>query len=80
VGLLVLIPIMRSLADADRLAVVYRPLPLAMVLGAGAAVVAGWIRPATWLFALSLVAILSVLWFFAVSRFLIAGAWGDEQP
>ena len=37
VGLLVLIPIMRSLADADRLAVVYRPLPLAMVLGAGAA-------------------------------------------
>ena len=80
VGLLVLIPIMRSLADADRLAVVYRPLPLAMVLGAGAAVVAGWIRPAPWLFALSLVAILSVLWFFAVSRFLIAGAWGDEQP
>jgi hypothetical protein len=26
-----------------------------------------------------LVAILSVLWFFAVSRFLRANAWGEEQ-
>jgi low temperature requirement protein LtrA len=40
--------------------------------------VGGWLRPAPWLFALLLVAILSLLWFFAVSRFLGAGAWGDE--
>ena len=47
--------------------------------GAGAALVAGWVRPAPWLLAMLLVAILSVLWFFAVSRFLRAGVWG-EQP
>ena len=77
-GLLALILTIWALADAERLAVVYRPVSRAMVVGAGAAVVAGWARPAPWLFALLLVAILSVLWFFAVSRFLRAGAWGDE--
>ena len=78
VGLLALIVTTRALADAERLAVVYRPVNLAMAVGAGAAMVVGWARPAPWLFALLLVAILSVLWFFAVSRFLRAGAWGDE--
>ena len=43
-----------------------------------AALVVGWARPAPWLLALLLVAILSVLWFFAVSRFLRADAWGGE--
>jgi low temperature requirement protein LtrA len=68
----------QALADADRLAVVYRPLKPVM---AGAAVVAlavGWARPAPWLLALLLVAILSVLWIFAVSRFLQVDAWGGE--
>jgi hypothetical protein len=41
---------------------------------------AGWLRPAPWLLALLLVAVLSVLWFFAVSRFLRAGAWGENSP
>ena len=77
-GLLALIITIRALADADRLAVVYRPVSLATAVAAGAALVAGWLRPAPWLFALLLVAILSILWFFAVSRFLRAGAWGDE--
>jgi low temperature requirement protein LtrA len=77
-GLLALIITIRALADAERLAVVYRPVSLAMAVGAAAAVVAGWLRPPPWLFALLLVAILSVLWFFAVSRFLRAGAWDDE--
>ena len=49
-----------------------------MAVGAAASVVVGWARPAPWLLALLLVAILSVLWFFAVSRFLRAGAWGEE--
>jgi low temperature requirement protein LtrA len=78
VGLLALTFTIRALADAERLAVVYRPVTLAIAVGAGASVVAGWVRPAPWLFALVLVAILSLLWLFAVSRFLRAGAWGDE--
>jgi len=77
-GLLALIVTSRTLADAERLAVVYRPLTLAMAVAAGAALVAGWLRPAPWLLALLLVAILSILWFFAVNRFLRADAWGDE--
>ena len=77
-GLLALILTTRTLADAEPLAVVYRPTNVAMAVGAGAALVAGWIRPAPWLLAVLLVAVLSVLWFLAVSRFLRAGVWGDE--
>jgi len=78
-GLLALAVTERTLVDAQRLVVVYRPLSLAMGAGAAAALVVGWARPAPWLLALLLVAILSVLWFFAVSRFLRADAWGEEQ-
>jgi hypothetical protein len=35
------------------------------------------VRPAPRLLALLRVAILSAVWFFAVSRFLRADAWGD---
>jgi low temperature requirement protein LtrA len=77
-GLLALIVTERALVDADRLVVVYRPLSAALAGGAAAALVVGWVRPAPWLLALLLVAILSVLWFFAVSRFLRADAWGEE--
>jgi hypothetical protein len=38
----------------------------------------GWLRPAPW--PLVLLAILSVLWLIAVSRFLRAGARGEEPP
>ena len=65
-GLVSLILIERSLADADRLAGVYRPLPLAFAAGAVAAIGVGWLRPAPWLLALLLLAILSILWFFVV--------------
>ena len=37
-------------------------------------------QPAPWLLALLLGVILSILWFFAVSRFLRADAWGEEPP
>jgi low temperature requirement protein LtrA len=77
-GLLALTFTTRSLADAERLALVYRPMNQAIAIGAGASVVVGWLRPAPWLFALLLVAILSLRWFFAVSRFLRADAWGDQ--
>ncbi len=81
-GLLSLIVTERALADAERLAAVYRPLGPALAASAAASLVAGWARPAPWLLALLLVAILVVLWLFAVTRFLLADAWGDgeEQP
>jgi hypothetical protein len=78
VGLLALIVTTRSLADAERLAAVYRPVDVAMAAGAGAGLLVGWARPAPWLLALALVVILSLLWFFAASRFLRADAWGEE--
>jgi hypothetical protein len=78
-GLLALIPTQRALVDAERLASVYRPLRLAMVGGAAAPLGVGWGRPTPWLLAPLLGAILSALWFFAVSRFLRADAWGDPR-
>ena len=44
-----------------------------------AALVVAWARPVPWLLALLLVAVLAVLWVFAVSRFLRADAWGGQQ-
>jgi hypothetical protein len=76
-GLLALTVAERALTDAERLFVVFGPLSLAMTGGAVAALIVGWVRPVPWLLALLLVAILSTLWFFAVSRFLRADAWGE---
>lgn len=78
-GLTTLIVTERALADAHRLAVVYRPLGAALAVGAAAALVVGWARPAPWLLALLLVAILVAVWLFAVTRFLRADAWGVER-
>jgi hypothetical protein len=74
-GLLSLISTEQALADAVRLEAVYRPLRVALALGAAAALVAGWARPAPWLLALVLVGILTVLWLFAAGRFLRADDW-----
>jgi hypothetical protein len=78
-GLLALVLIELALADAERLFSVFRPLTLPMIGGAVAALLVGWVRPAPWLLALLLVAILSVLWSVAVGRFLRADAWGEPQ-
>jgi low temperature requirement protein LtrA len=75
-GLLALILTEQTLADAERLSVVFHPLRLALGGGAAAALLVGGLRPAPWLLALLLVAILSAVWLFAVSRFLRADAWG----
>jgi low temperature requirement protein LtrA len=76
-GLLALIPLQNALADARRLPEVYRPLGGALAAGAGTALLVGWLRPAPWVFATLLVAILSALWVYAVSRFIRADAWGE---
>ena len=77
-GLIALTVTQRALADAERLVDVYRPLRSATLGGAIAALAIGWLRPAPWLLALLVVAILAVLWSFAVNRFLHADAWGQE--
>ena len=76
-GLLALVLTERALVDAERLSLVFHPLRLALSGGAAAALIVGWIRPAPWLLALLLVAILGAVWCFAVSRFLRADAWGE---
>ncbi len=75
VGLVSLVLTEQALVDAVRLDTVYRPLRIALAVGAVAALVAGWAHPAPWLFGLILVAILVVVWLFAASRFLRADAW-----
>jgi low temperature requirement protein LtrA len=77
VALLALVLTEQALVDAERLLVVFGPLSPALAGGAAAALLAGWARPAPWLLVLALVAVLAALWFFAVSRFLRAGAWGE---
>jgi low temperature requirement protein LtrA len=75
-GLLVsLLMAMRSLIDHERLTRVYRPLTPALLAAAGAALVLGALRPAPWLLALGLVALLSVTWWIAFLRLL-----GDARP
>jgi low temperature requirement protein LtrA len=76
-GLLALILTEQALVDAERLFQVFHPLRLALSAGAVAALAVGWVRPAPWLLALLLVAVLSAVWSFAVSRFLRADAWGE---
>jgi low temperature requirement protein LtrA len=76
-GLLALALAEQTLVDADRFAVVYRPLTIAMAGAAATALAIGWARPAPWLLALLLVVILAALWGFAVSRFLQAGVWAS---
>lgn len=79
VGLLALTVTARALADAQRLASVYRPFGLAAAPAAVACAAVGWARPAPWLLALLLVGILSGLWAYAVRGFLLAGAWDEER-
>jgi low temperature requirement protein LtrA len=76
--LLALILTERSLEDAVRLEVVYRPLGVALVAGAAVALAAGWLAPVPWLLAALVVAILTALWFFVVARMIRAGAWGER--
>lgn len=71
--LISLVLVMRALADFDRLIMVYRPVQTAMIGGALVALVAGWLRPAPWLFVLTLATLQSVVWWFAVDRWLRHG-------
>jgi low temperature requirement protein LtrA len=78
VGLVFLIPTWRALAEASRLASVYRPLWMTTAAGAAASLLVGWARPAPWLLALLLVVILVLVWAVAVRGFALAGTWGPD--
>ena len=73
VGLIALILISRALSDAARLAAVYRPLEIAMAIGAIVSSLVGAARPAPWIFALLLVVVLTLVWAVAIRGFLLAG-------
>jgi len=79
VGLIATIVTSRALADASRLAAVYRALQIAMALGAVVSIVIGLTRPAPWLLVLLLVLVLVLVWAIAIRGFLLAGAWGAER-
>jgi hypothetical protein len=49
-----------------------------MAAGAVLSVGIGWVRPAPWLLAVLLVAVLSLVWAVAVRGFVLAGAWAVE--
>jgi low temperature requirement protein LtrA len=66
--LVALVATIVTLADYRRLADLYRPLVLALLLGAAAALAIGWARPAPWLLATLLDLILIAIWSFAFAR------------
>lgn len=70
VALVSLVVVMNTLRDALRLPELYQPLSGAMLVAAGLAVVVGALAPAPLVLAISLVAILSLVWWFAVDRLL----------
>jgi low temperature requirement protein LtrA len=79
-GLVAMLFTTRQLEDAVRLATVYGPIQGALAAGAFAALLVGWVALFPLALATLLVLILSAIWFFAVARYVRAGAWGAEQP
>ena len=65
-----LVATISSLADCRRLASLYRPLTMALLLAAVAALAVGWARPAPWLMAALLDVILVAVWSVAFVRSL----------
>jgi len=69
-GLMALIPIMRTLRDFQRLSAIYRPLSWIMVLASALAILIAYLTPTPWLLAVGLVVVLLGVWIFAVSRWM----------
>lgn len=69
-GLVALVFNMRSLRDARRFPELFQPVGGAMLAAAALALLLGWLAPAPWALAASLLAVLTLLWLFAISRWL----------
>jgi low temperature requirement protein LtrA len=74
-GLVATVVAFGSLADAELLPGVHRRLAVALLGGAAAAVLVGFMRPAPWLLVAALGAIQTVLWLLIVRWFIRAHAW-----
>jgi low temperature requirement protein LtrA len=72
-GLVSMVLIMRTLDDYVRFPTVYGPLTWGLALAAGASILVGALRPAPWLLALLLFAVLSAVWFFAIGLWVRNG-------
>ncbi|MBT8197995.1 MAG: low temperature requirement protein A [Acidimicrobiia bacterium] len=70
IGLLALSLTIGTLKAAEESPDLYRPVARSLIGAALAVLVLGWLAPAPWLLALSTVAVLSVVWQFAVDRWL----------
>jgi low temperature requirement protein LtrA len=79
VGLTALVPTALALEDAQRLPEVYRKIATTLLVGALAALLAGWLQPPPWVLALLLSAILVIVWLVAIGRFLRAHAWSEAE-
>ena len=79
-GLVSLIMIIRTLADYVRFPDVYQPLSWALTLAALASLLAGALRPAPWLLALLLYAVLSLVWLFAIGLWVKTGHPDAQVP
>jgi len=80
VSLLALIVIMASLQDRARLARVYQPLSVALVVGAAVILATAMLRPTPWLLATLLVAALLAVWLFAILRWTATTAPDEPIP
>jgi low temperature requirement protein LtrA len=79
-GLVALVFKIRTLRDFERLPAIYRPVSGAMVVAAGLALLTPLWAPVPWLFALTLVLILGLVWLFAVDRWLRLPDPASIQP
>jgi low temperature requirement protein LtrA len=67
-GLVTLALVTRTLGDYERVSSIYHPLTVALVAGAGASLLVGWMRPAPWVLVIVEVGILAGVWLTAVDR------------
>ena len=65
-SILALILIATALTDWQDLAAVYRPVSIALVLGALVSLVLGWLAPTPWLHILLLILVLGAVWAFGM--------------
>lgn len=70
IGLWALVFKIRTLIDHNRFPTIYKPMVRLMMSASGVVVVAALWAPAPWLFALSLVVVMSLVWVFSAFRWL----------
>lgn len=79
-GLVALVGVLATLADAVRLASVYRTVMGVLGIAAGASLALGWLRPRPWLLALSLLVVLMAVWIVAIFRWIRLDDEGEHVP